>query len=316
MKTFFGPLLLSLCVALSLSGCYESQKFADVPPDLSVRQKRFAAVVKALDTLKTADQNRTTALLTHSDERVRRAAALHLADVATERAAAADALSRVLSSDKTARVRTAAARSLASLDSPAGNTALVNALCDPDYTVRLYSWKSALKRLDTMIPALADTLFPESPARRMKCPSDDGVSQTLHTVVRSRIEEVGGRIVPILVQSMDALDPQRQAVAIYILGHLGEKSADALPAIIEKTASSDSPTRLSALRAIGKIGDRHPEVMPTLIEASKSNDPKVQEAASEALSNIQNMDEKNPKDKRPNRAGAGSRRVVPRQPRP
>ncbi len=280
--------LLSILVfsTLLLCGCYEAKTFSALPDNYSDRVNDFKQVSTILARMPSASTEELLSLASHRDERVRRAAVLRLAS-ATPTAPMVDRLTKLLTGDPSASVRTAAARTLGALHDPGGLRALVLALCDKDPNARLFAWKSILRAGEDGNTAILEGLSSTSEASTTPCKKASGREVTVRHEIRELLLTMENRAIPIMEKGLLHENRSVMGTSLDILGRRGQSASSSLPAILELMESSDEEIRAAGLAAIGRIGDRHPGVMPAVLRAQADSSRKVQMAAAAALAAIQ-----------------------------
>ena len=89
--------------------------------------------------------------------------------------------------------------------------------------------------------------------------------------------------VPVLIDQCADPDPDVRACAIYSLGKLGERAADAVPTLVQRLADASMYVGQLAADALARIGSA---ATPPLINALKEGTPPVRGRAARALAQI------------------------------
>jgi HEAT repeat protein len=312
-KTILELVTAVVVAAATTAACVGQPEQQLPPPDLERREQRLAEVRQQLEILATASVEDATALLDHEDHRVRRAAALCLAETGPEAAPALEELIGRLK-DKHPRVQTAAARALGAIGDPAALDGLVAAMVDPDRDVRLWAWKAVRKHGDVAIPRLIFHLGQQSPILKRKYVDEVGTKHSIRMEIRYRMASLSETAIPPLIETMKGDDEWARVYAAHILGDMGEQAKGALPDVIAVIDHEDYHLRRAAAIALGDIGDLDPGVVPALRRAAKDKNSKVKSSAKKSLKKIERAAAKKKKEEKGKKDKA--KRAKGKKPRP
>ncbi len=135
------------------------------------------------------------------------------------------------------------------------------------------------------VPALSAALDDDRPSVR-----------TLSAIALATIDATVSRVVPTLVQGMNATGPDSMAFqAVEALGQMGAAAALSLDALLGAIRTQDNGLHLEAARALGMIRVTTPPVVSALATALEDDDEEVRAAAADALGSL----------------GAGAKSAVP-----
>lgn len=212
-----------------------------------------------------------------TDERVRRAAIEHLPYLTENEQEIMPILAAALARE-TAKVRAAAARALAQIDSSLAFPYLKTAIADTDPWVRYYAARSiGIHGYPEALEDLAH-LVQKDPANQVRAAAVEGLGR------------IGGRgAVTILAPFALGLTPTGSddgdltRAAIRALGNIGHP--DALPLLLNVLRSPIAPRRIDACTALGGRGGQQAVDALQWIAASDP-DPQVVQAAIEALAKM------------------------------
>jgi hypothetical protein len=285
-----GALALAAACAC---GCERSPDEPLPPPRLAERDAVLDEVEASLRALRSADVREASALTRHVDHRVRRAAALRLAEMKEGGAEALWDLVELLRDDHP-RVRTAATRALGVIRDPRATDPLLAALADPDRSVRLWAWKALRALGDAALPAIVDALTRDAPALQLSFTDETQKTHTVLDELTERLPTVGAPLAAALEPALVGDRAEGRNRALEVLRRVGRDAKAALPAIATIAADEAAPaaTRILALRAMEAIGDLDPAVLPAATAAASSKDAKVQSQAKKTLAALRKPEAK------------------------
>jgi HEAT repeat protein len=213
--------------------------------------------------------------------------------------------------DRSAAVRTKAARALGQIGKPAATAvpALTALLTDTDETLRCQTAESlgqvgclGEETIGALIGLLQDPSPPikASAARALgtlkeaaasAVPALVGLLQDRDEAVRTAAAAAVGQIGQLsddaastLLQGLDSPDNVVRAQTAEALGTIGAPAEETAPALVEALADSNDVVRAKAVEALGKIGEAAAEVaVPSLMRALRDQDNWVSALAAEAL---------------------------------
>lgn len=109
-------------------------------------------------------------------------------------------------------------------------------------------------------------------------------NEAMRRAATNQLKSIGSKVIPELVEMLDATNPQMREAAADALGAFDSDATDAVPALIEATNDPESSVQSAALIALGNIGDS--QVVPTLITALHHSDWHIRYVAAGALKNM------------------------------
>ena len=273
--------VVSAATAVGAMGSRASRARTDLNDLLGHRDERVrAAAAEAIGMIGTAASKSAAQLaerLRDDDADTRAAAARSLGQMGRRAADQSSALVQALDDDDP-RVREAASTALAEIGKPAV-THLIRSLSRGD-PIFLQAAIDTLGRLGSdAVPQLVDVL------------GDDDAPVLVRQYAASALAgsaDADKRIVPALVEALDAKSPDVRSAAIEGLGRMGPAAASALSRIVALSADQ-SETLFVRERAIGALAVVAPLDAATnraLVSAVADSNPRIHDAAVSALVTI------------------------------
>jgi HEAT repeat protein len=247
---------------------------------------------KSLNEIKTANHETLLKYAKDKDKTVRRAAILKIGSLGVDNPQISALLTDAIANDKDYRVRTAAARTAGTLNDAKTSDALVKAVCDKDYSVSLYAWKSILKMGINAKSGLLNAISQKYPHKNLQCKTFEDKKINLQQLIFTRLKEMDEKVLPILLEGIKSDDETITVASLKLLGNLKFKAQDALPEITEIASNSDDEKiQITAIEAIQQIGDLHPFVMPTLFDIKNSTQsPTLKMSVNRAIAFIERVE--------------------------
>ena len=277
------------------------------PPDLRTRNAAVEAAIEEIEVARTAPLDDVAALLDSSDWRVKRAAALRLADFADDAKPYVPKLIEALD-DEMPRVRTAACRALGAIGDSRSIDPLVATLVDGDERVRTWGWKALVKIGEPAHPRLVYYLgkeAPELPAFEL----ENGEAVDVRDELRRLMPDLGKESIPALIEGLGDSDSFRNVNSATVLKHMGKDAAQAVPDIIERLEkSSYTALKVLCVQVLQAMGDIDPLIVPALRKAKDDPDKKVAAKARAALRDIEKKAAKAAAEKKRKRAKRKNKR--------
>ncbi len=200
-------------------------------------------------------------------------AKLHPDDVAAEKLAVEKLVQGLKSND--ARIRTAAAKSLQSLQAPPEMVApeLVRLVNDPDPEVQTNVVEAIASLGESVVPRVIKAL--ENPQLR---------EAAVH-VIQKLGPKASGAVEP-LIKASTGVDAELRTHIQLALGAIGPAAAPATDILVKSLASSDAGERESALFALRKIGPAASAAVKPLLQRMQADESFESNAAAWALLHI------------------------------
>ncbi|MBN2803519.1 MAG: HEAT repeat domain-containing protein [Deltaproteobacteria bacterium] len=290
-KTDMKKITLTLLLT-TLLGCSNSVTFNEEPDNRDTFEKQFSIMEKSLNEIKTANNETLLKYAKDKDKTIRRAAILKIGELGVDNPHISAVLSDAIANDKDYRVRTAAARTAGTLGDAQTSDALVKAICDKDYSVSLYAWKSILKMGINAKSGILNAISQKYPYKNLQCKTFEDKKSTLQQLIYTRLKDMDEKVLPILLEGIKSDDETISIASLKLLGNLKFKAQDALPEITEIASSSnDEKIQITAIESIQQIGDLHPLVIPTLFNIKNSTQsPTVKMSVSRAIAFIERVE--------------------------
>ncbi len=277
--------LLVICGTACACTAYEEPPLPKT--HLAERNRRLKEVKTALKRLETGDIHLTLKMLDHRDHRVRRRAARRFGELKVSNNDEVEKLAEALN-DTHRYVRIEVASALAEIGTTAALDALIRALVDDDYKVRLWAFKGLVRAKNRSIPLLIQHLSSESPLRTLSYTDAIDEQHSIRERLVDCLTAIGKPAVPALKKVLPNENLEVRKSVATILGNIGRDAGEAIRELIEIADSEeDIELRKNALAAISAIGDVDPEVTPTLLSLAQGDNKVIAREARRVISELE-----------------------------